>query len=442
MKKIRYIFIGAVILVFYSIFLSSFVRNIYLSSNSEGRLSMLRTPVRYMAELPSLLKKSLEEPEFMVANKNLENGLNVIVPGSTSSYPKLLYSYKDEQFGQKFELFDLRKNESIKLWKPDNKKLFDLGYNEKNPRRPPEGSDLHFIHPFMQADSSLIFNSQITSLLAKIDSESNIIWTKNDRRYHHTTELDHEGNLYVCTQPFEAGRYDILPGEYEKYKSSLIDDEIVKINPDNGEILFQKSIIEILVENGYENILLGKGQFISDMIHLNDIQPALSDSEFWKKGDLLISCRNICTIFLYRPSTNKVIWLKNGPWYNQHDADFLGKDKIVIFGNDILREESTLDPKVTPKNLFFNEKRTNNEVYLYDFTKDTVTTPYSELMKLEEVRTVTSGRCDVLPNGDIFIEETNNGRIIFGDSLRKKSEFVKRVDSEHISSMFWSRLIN
>ena len=225
-------------------------------------------------------------------------------------------------------------------------------------------------------------------------------------------------------------------------KNTLIDDEISKINPENGELIFSRSVIQILLDNGYEDLLLGKGQFISDIIHLNDIQPALTDTEFWKKGDLLVSCRNIATVFLYRPSTNKIIWLKNGPWYNQHDADFLEDSKIVVFGNDIIREESTTNPKVTSRNLYFNNKRKNNEIYIYDFVKDSVITPYSELMKTEKIRTITSGRCDILDNGDIFVEDTNNGRIIIGDSINKKLEYVKRIDEQHISSLFWSRIIH
>jgi hypothetical protein len=64
------------------------------------------------------------------------------------------------------------------------------------------------------------------------------------------------------------------------------------------------------------------------------------------------------------------------------------------------------------------------------------------LLKKEKVTTITSGRCDILENGDIFIEETNQGRIIVGDSLNKKIEYVKRLDDKHISSLFWSRIIN
>lgn len=441
MKKLRILFIVVAGLFFYSILLSSFVRNIYLNDNSAERWGMWAKPVMFMAELPTMAKQSLTPDEFMLNNSEIAGGVQFHSKTNMENYPDLLVSYKDERFGQKFELLDLNTGKSLKRWEPDNKLIFEKAYNEKNPLRHPKGSDLHFMHPLMEKDSSLIFNSQLSSLLTKIDKNNNIVWLKNDRRYHHTIEKDEEGALYVCTRPFLSGKYDMLPVDYDAYSEILIDDEISKINPENGELIFSKSVIELLLENGYERLLLGKGQFNSDPIHLNDIQPAPTDSDYWQKGDLLVSCRNLSTVFLYRPSTNKILWLQRGPWYNQHDVDFVGKDKIAVFGNDVIREESVIDGKITNEDLFFSNKRAHNDVYIYNFEKDTITTPYNRLMKKEGIRTYTSGRSDVLPNGDVFIEDTNNGRIIFGDSINKKIEYVKRVDDQHISSLFWSRLI-
>ena len=100
-----------------------------------------------------------------------------------------------------------------------------------------------------------------------------------------------------------------------------------------------------------------------------------------------------------------------------------------------------MDPKITTKNLFFPPSGGTNEIYLYNFENDSVTTPYSKLMEAEGINTITSGRSEILANGDIFVEDTNNGRIIIGDSARSKMEYVKRIDDEHISSLFWSRMI-
>ncbi len=443
MKKLRYIFITVVGLFFFSVLLSSSVRNVYLSEDGGvGRLGFLTVPIKFMAEIPSNFKKLVSLPEFYVANSESEDGFNYLSKHSLEQYPKLLVSYKDEEFGQKFDLLKIQNGDLIKRWSPNNQMLYTAAYNELNPRKSAKGSDLYFMHAYMTKDSSLMFTSQLTSLLARIDKNSELEWLKNDREYHHTIENDETDNIYVCTRPFISSKYDFLPGDHETYKSILLDDHITILDENSGEERFNKAVIEILVENGYQDILLYKGQVVSDPIHLNDIQPAMYDSEYWKKGDLLISCRNISTIFLYRPQTNKIIWLKHGPWYNQHDVDFYGQDGVVVFGNDVIREESRVDPRITTSNLSFSKTRPNNQAYLYNFATDSVSTPFYRLFENEKISTITSGRCDILPNGDIFVEETNNGRIIIGDSISKKIEYVKRLNQDHISTLFWSRIIN
>lgn len=444
MKKARYLFIILAGLFFYSLFLSTSIRNIYLSSDEgERRLGFLAKPLKFLAETPLLMKQFIEPAEFLVENKVSKGGFTYFNGQRSNTYPKLLVSYKTGKYESKFDLLDINSGSVIKQWYPENKTLFQKAFNELNPRKPSsKGSDLYYMHPLMTKDSSLLFTSQLSSLLAKIDKNSNLEWLKNDKTYHHSLEMDDNGNVYTCTRPFQAAKYDFLPENYDNYKNTLLDDHITKLNLKTGEELFDKSIIQILLENGYEQLLLGKGQVTSDLIHLNDIQPALYSTDYWQKGDLLISCRNLSAVFLYRPKTNKIIWLQTGPWYNQHDADFYGPDKIVVFGNDLIREESKMDPRITSSDLFFSQSREHNEIYMYSFSNDSIHKPFTQLLKDEKVRTVTSGRCDILPNGEVFVEDTNHGRIIIGNSTTKKIEYVKRLDEDYISSLFWSRIVN
>ena len=71
-----------------------------------------------------------------------------------------------------------------------------------------------------------------------------------------------------------------------------------------------------------------------DPIHLNDIEPVNFDSNHWLKGDIFLSIRSLSLIILYRPSTNKVIWYKQGPWRFQHDIDIIDEGTIAIFDNN------------------------------------------------------------------------------------------------------------
>ena len=72
-------------------------------------------------------------------------------------------------------------------------------------------------------------------------------------------------------------------------------------------------------------------------MHLNDIQPVLYDGNYMKKGDLLLSVRNISLIILYRPSNNKILKIIEGEFLNQHDVDIINDSTISIYNNNLLR---------------------------------------------------------------------------------------------------------
>ena len=90
------------------------------------------------------------------------------------------------------------------------------------------------------------------------------------------------------------------------------------------------------MENNMEYLLFATGdmRFTKNPIHLNDIQPINTDSNFWKKGDIFLSLRHQSMIILYRPATNKILWKSTGHFYHQHDVDVLDANRISIFNNN------------------------------------------------------------------------------------------------------------
>lgn len=57
----------------------------------------------------------------------------------------------------------------------------------------------------------------------------------------------------------------------------------------SGEILWQTSLTQILLDHGMEYAVFTAGDYRPDPIHLNDIEPVLTDGPYWKKGDLFLS---------------------------------------------------------------------------------------------------------------------------------------------------------
>jgi hypothetical protein len=133
---------------------------------------------------------------------------------------------------------------------------------------------------------------------------------------------------------------------------------------------------------------------------------------------------------LYRPATNKILWYKTGPWLNQHDCDFYGQSKITLFGNDVVRYIGGDD--------FING--TSNQ-YVFDFATNDVTKPYHKLFTDYQIKTKTEGRSDILTNDDIFVDESNSGRIIIGNKETPKTIYAERIDKKNIKMFNWVRYI-
>ena len=434
--KIRYIIIAVTGLILYTIALTGISRVVFKAPD-EGRSTfggLVSNMIIKSSDVSRKIRLLLLKQPYYFPNSNDKDGF-IHTSGDISTYPKLLVSYKAGPFDARIELLDIKSGAKIKEWIPDAKKISERSFSEQQPKEFEKGADLHFIHPLLLQDSSVVFQTGFS--LVKINADSEIEWVNNQNMFHHSVELDANGHIYATGSSFKSQQHAFLPDTANVYRRNLQDNNIVRIDANTGHTLMSKSVIEILEENELEELIYNNGYIISDPIHLNDIQPALKDGKYWKKDDLLLSCRGLSTVFLYRPSTNKVVWHKQGPWLSQHDPDYYGDQHIVVFGNDVIFD--------FPKSRFikrgFHFVNDTNQIYSYDFEKDTVTTPFSVLMKSEAIKTPTQGRSEMLPNGDIFIEETDKGRIIFGDSIRKKVTFVKRIDQDHITELKWSRLV-
>ena len=101
----------------------------------------------------------------------------------------------------------------------------------------------------------------------------------------------------------------------------------------------------------------------------------------------------------------------------------------MIFGNDVLRGK---------RDSLING---HNDIYFYDFEKDEISKPYTQVMKKAGIKTKTEGRCDLLSNGDLFIDETNNGKLYIINKDSVKMIYTERFDKNHIKMFNWVRPI-
>jgi hypothetical protein len=236
----------------------------------------------------------------------------------------------------------------------------------------------------IKSGENLIFS--LGSVLFKYNflNESQAVFKGN---YHHSIELFQDSLLYAC---FYGA--DTLPN---------LNDAIIILNINSMKPIFQKSISEILLENNYEGLLYGSSNISSvklskDIIHLNDIQPIRMKTNFAEVGDLLISMRNLSTVMLYRPTTNKVLWLSQGPWLNQHDVDVINNNEIGVYNNNFIRE------------IRFNKNETSH-VVTYNFKTKKFGTLHKSTFKKYNIKSVYSSRFEILDNGNMFLEDSPSG---------------------------------
>lgn len=277
------------------------------------------------------------------------------------------------------------------------------------------------ISPLLLENGDMIVKDHYSPLF-RLDACGHRKWMNDDKVFHHSTERDASGNLWVPSL-VDPQSVDGVPPEFAE-------DQIVQLNTD-GKVIFSRSVAQLMIDNGLEYMLFTNGRYVFDPTHLNDIDPVLADGPYWKRGDVFLSLRNISTILLYRPSTDKILWMKQGPWVAQHDVDILDDHRISIYDNHA---------EDRGNGAFVKE---SSNIVIYDFKTGSLSKPYTNLMKSENIRTTTAGVFTYLPGGFALIEDVTDARLLVAapdGSLA--AEFTNRAQNGNIYQLGWSRYVD
>jgi hypothetical protein len=361
---------------------------------------------------PPKLKKHKDKKRFEHFIPNKRNAL-LILPRYDHSLSRSVV-----------DVIDLNNFKVIHTYKHNISEMNAKVKNTKEfPRLIIDNSPIRFryIHPLILEDGSLISEGG-HSVAHKIDFCSNLLWINDEEIFHHSKMQDHEGNIWI------AGRMNPQSKYVTKYTlKDFLDDSIIKINTD-GKILYNKSVTEILIENNIvpDNFALKSYlSNIDDPIHLNDIEPALSDSEYWKKGDVFLSPRHQSAIIHYRPSTNKVINYITGPFAEQHDVDIISNSEISIFDNN---------------NFIVDNEY--SEIVVYNFKTNKFRKLFNDQLQKENFKTISGGLHHIFRDGALMVEEQNHGRILlFNNKGEKEWEFVNMDENGDIGFVNWFRIL-
>ena len=154
-------------------------------------------------------------------------------------------------------------------------------------------------HPLLLEDKSVVSFITNRTPLFRLDSASNVVWRQDSLSFHHALNPDADGHLWVCAMQWErGGRHIGYRGRYVMGNKTVqfLDNSVARIDAVTGHILEVHSMVEVLQANGLDHLVLRSGD-AQDPLHLNDVEPALTGSDHFARGDLFLSFRNLqCVI--------------------------------------------------------------------------------------------------------------------------------------------------
>ncbi|MBC2843564.1 arylsulfotransferase family protein [Winogradskyella flava] len=393
LRKFALFIIGIFILMLWS----GIVRNAALGQRAAGPLT---GPIKTFSEIPSNMKMAYNHffraPQYYL--KTNAEDVNDINNLSYNLYGSYTYRQGDQY---NVELKNFKTNKVIKTWDLPIEILsehYEVGQNDR-------------IYPAkMMSDRDVIVSWNEKPGLIRLDSSSNVKWFNKDFIFHHALNFDHKGNIWMPGVKHEEGIIVPKTLSVDGEKTDYRDDLVLSVDAKTGKTLYSKSLTSIFLENDLDE-LLNKATHVTDPFHLNDVQPVVIDSsKYFKKGDIFLSFRHLSAVIQFRPSTDKVIKVIDGPFTFQHDVDILSDSTIGLFNNNSAAWDVNFNKnEFKPSNGTIQRKITHSNVLIYNFETDSFKALYENNFIENEIYTGAEGLFEFLPNGDMFVEEQNSG---------------------------------
>lgn len=290
--------------------------------------------------------------------------------------------------------------------------------------------------PIMLQDHSLVASIHATKNMLRIGADSEVIWHNKEHKFHHGMNLDADGNLWAIAYG-NRFVFNYNTGSHSKY----MDDLIVKLDIETGETLYKRSLTDILKAKGKESLIYRYSNAFpagKDPLHTNDIQPALSTTAHWEAGDIFLSVRNRSAIIHYRPETDSLINILQGPFTNQHDVDIISESKIALFNNNMF--SVGIEMEDGGKAMETDTMRLSS-IVTYDFASGEYSTAIPHHFSKQNIFTATQGCFEYLPSGHVYVESQNEGYVyLFSEDAMLMKRSLPSLEDGAIPKPHWVRV--
>jgi hypothetical protein len=279
----------------------------------------------------------------------------------------------------------------IRRWDVDWFKIWPDAKHVPNRAMPQSRPGVCVHDAILLRDGDLVFNFGGLGLV-RLDSRGRVVW-RLPCLVHHLMGIGNDGNLWVCEHINHRQASDRFPQRVPPF----YEDTILKVTLD-GEVLREWHIADILRKNGLTGMLYmdGLGQMSTqasgDFLHLNDVEefPAHFKEGFFKKGDIMVSLRNINTVIVFNPESEKIRFVSTGVCSRQHDPDFIDGNTISIFDN--------------------NRACSSKSRIVVVSAPDNRVETYYQGTSMRPFYSAEMGNHQWLPNGNLLITESAKGR--------------------------------
>ena len=322
---------------------------------------------------------------------NIANDSSEINPGLT------LVTRISKQRQISADIIDLQGN-IIHQWKVDWFKLWPDAKHIPEKDIPREQPGTHIHGAVVMNNGDLIFNFENKGLI-RLNRDSEVVW-RLPYMTHHSVHHHDDGNIWVSGRKNHNKQISRLPHLYPPF----YEDTILVVSPE-GKILKEWNVADILRDNGHLGLLyLGTLNDRStalrdktDIFHLNDVEPFSNQFKegFFTRGDVLVSLRNINTVFVFNSETNKIKYMSIGQFVRQHDPDFIDGNTFSVFDNN---NDNTINKELNKSRIVVvSAKENTHEVYF----EGSIERPFF---------TNIMGKHQWLPNGNVLITDPLSGR--------------------------------
>jgi hypothetical protein len=238
--------------------------------------------------------------------------------------------------------------------------------------------------------------------LVKLDRRSRVLWAYRGA-IHHDLDVAENGDIWTLDREARIVPR-INPG------AGILEDMVACIDRD-GHLKRRFSLLSAFERSRWAGLLglLGRegDVFHTNTIELLDGRDAARHPAF-RKGNLLLSIRQLSALAVVDPASETVVWALTGPFRRQHQPSLLADGRLLLFDNQGAGRDLARVLEVDPAS--------GRILWRYGGTS------------VGQLSSRTLGTCQRLPNGNTLITESENGRAL---EVTRDGEVVWELNNPH-----------